>query len=113
MFQFQKPPPKVPYKAIMLAAVLFIVGSALIIVGAMLLAGYIDTKVRTNKRTHQGSTCRQSAQGGSMYIRWEVLGGSMNILQEVLGRSMNILQEVLGGSIYISQEVLGVSMNIP
>lgn len=42
--QFEKPPPKVPYKAILLAVVLFSVGSLLIIIGAMLLSGYIDAK---------------------------------------------------------------------
>ncbi|XP_033756529.1 transmembrane protein 230-like [Pecten maximus] len=42
--QFERPPPKVPYKAILLATVLFSVGSLLIIIGAMLLSGYIDAK---------------------------------------------------------------------
>ncbi|XP_066264512.1 uncharacterized protein [Branchiostoma lanceolatum] len=41
--QFERPPRKVPYKAIGLAAVLFLLGSALLTVGALLLAGvYID-----------------------------------------------------------------------
>uniref|UniRef100_A0A8C6WZY1 Transmembrane protein 230 n=1 Tax=Neogobius melanostomus TaxID=47308 RepID=A0A8C6WZY1_9GOBI len=38
--QFKKSPPKVPYKAIALATVLFLIGSLLIIIGALLLAGY-------------------------------------------------------------------------
>lgn len=38
--QFKKSPPKVPYKAIALATVLFIIGSLLIIIGSLLLAGY-------------------------------------------------------------------------
>ncbi|XP_068166804.1 transmembrane protein 230b [Antennarius striatus] len=38
--QFKKSPPKVPYKAIAHAAVLFVIGSLLIIIGALLLAGY-------------------------------------------------------------------------
>ncbi|XP_076025341.1 transmembrane protein 230-like [Genypterus blacodes] len=38
--QFKKSPPKVPYKAIALATVLFLIGSVLIIVGSLLLAGY-------------------------------------------------------------------------
>lgn len=42
--QFQRPPPKVPYKAISLATSLFVVGSVLIIIGSMLLTGYIDAK---------------------------------------------------------------------
>ncbi|XP_041368287.1 transmembrane protein 230-like [Gigantopelta aegis] len=42
--QFQKPPPKVPYKAILLATVLFVGGSVLIIIGALLLTGYIDAQ---------------------------------------------------------------------
>ncbi|XP_076859685.1 transmembrane protein 230b [Brachyhypopomus gauderio] len=40
--QFKRSPPKVPYKAITLAAVLFLIGSILIIIGALLLAGYFD-----------------------------------------------------------------------
>ncbi|XP_070539710.1 transmembrane protein 230-like [Ptychodera flava] len=42
--QFRKPPVKVPVKAIALAMFLFLLGSILIIVGAMLLSGYIDAK---------------------------------------------------------------------
>ncbi|PWA19786.1 hypothetical protein CCH79_00006901, partial [Gambusia affinis] len=37
--QFKRSPPKVPYKAIALASVLFLIGSTLIIIGALLLAG--------------------------------------------------------------------------
>ncbi|XP_023653080.1 transmembrane protein 230-like [Paramormyrops kingsleyae] len=40
--QFKKTPPKVPYKAIALAAFLFLIGSLLIVIGALLLAGYIE-----------------------------------------------------------------------
>ncbi|XP_036383424.1 transmembrane protein 230b [Megalops cyprinoides] len=40
--QFKKSPPKVPYKAIALATVLFLIGSLLIVIGALLLAGYIE-----------------------------------------------------------------------
>uniref|UniRef100_A0A8C9T4A0 Transmembrane protein 230 n=1 Tax=Scleropages formosus TaxID=113540 RepID=A0A8C9T4A0_SCLFO len=40
--RFKKSPPKVPYKAIALAAVLFLIGSVLIIIGALLLTGYIE-----------------------------------------------------------------------
>lgn len=42
--QFEKPPTKTPYKAILLATLLFVVGSTLIIVGALLLAGVINAK---------------------------------------------------------------------
>ncbi|KAK6186269.1 hypothetical protein SNE40_008339 [Patella caerulea] len=42
--QFEKPPPKIPYKAIFLALGLFLVGSILIILGALLLTGYINAK---------------------------------------------------------------------
>ncbi|KAL5021297.1 hypothetical protein ScPMuIL_000452 [Solemya velum] len=42
--QFEKPPPKIPYKAILLAAVLFLTGSLLIIIGALLLTGYISSE---------------------------------------------------------------------
>uniref|UniRef100_A0A672LG11 Transmembrane protein 230 n=1 Tax=Sinocyclocheilus grahami TaxID=75366 RepID=A0A672LG11_SINGR len=39
---FKKSPPKVPYKAIALATVLFLIGSILIIIGSLLLAGYFE-----------------------------------------------------------------------
>lgn len=42
--QFQEPPPKFPKKAVILACGLFLVGSILIIIGALLLTGYIDAK---------------------------------------------------------------------
>ncbi|XP_034025710.1 transmembrane protein 230b [Thalassophryne amazonica] len=38
--QFKRSPPKVPYKAIALAVFLFLIGSVLIIIGSLLLAGY-------------------------------------------------------------------------
>ncbi|XP_067656815.1 transmembrane protein 230-like [Haliotis asinina] len=40
--QFERPPPKIPYKAILLATGLFVAGSILIVVGALLLSGYIS-----------------------------------------------------------------------
>lgn len=46
--QFKKSPPKIPYKAIALATVLFMIGTVLIIIGALLLAGYI-TKGDTDR----------------------------------------------------------------
>lgn len=42
--QFQKPPPKIPWKALLLASALFAVGSLLIVIGALILSGYIDSK---------------------------------------------------------------------
>jgi len=42
--QFQKPEVKVPWKALLLALCLFAVGTGLIVLGALLLSGYIDTK---------------------------------------------------------------------
>uniref|UniRef100_A0A3Q4I150 Transmembrane protein 230 n=2 Tax=Pseudocrenilabrinae TaxID=318546 RepID=A0A3Q4I150_NEOBR len=45
--QFKKSPPKVPYKAIALATILFLIGSLLIIIGALLLAGYFGHTDRT------------------------------------------------------------------
>ncbi|XP_055518250.1 transmembrane protein 230a [Leucoraja erinacea] len=41
--QFKKHTPKVPYKAIALATVLFLIGTLLITIGALLLTGYIDS----------------------------------------------------------------------
>lgn len=43
--QFKRSPPKVPYKAIALATVLFLIGSLLIIIGSLLLAGYFGVTV--------------------------------------------------------------------
>ncbi|XP_069070273.1 transmembrane protein 230 [Pleurodeles waltl] len=40
--QFKKSPPKVPYKAIALATILFSIGTLLIVIGALLLTGYIS-----------------------------------------------------------------------
>ncbi|KAG7499543.1 hypothetical protein JOB18_041167 [Solea senegalensis] len=42
--QFKKSPPKVPYKAIALALFLFLIGSLLIIFGALLLSGTIQVE---------------------------------------------------------------------
>ncbi|CAG9134535.1 hypothetical protein JYU34_017221 [Plutella xylostella] len=42
--QFECPPPKIPWKAISLASFLFIVGTVLLIVGSLIVSGYIDTK---------------------------------------------------------------------
>ncbi|XP_028852765.1 transmembrane protein 230b [Denticeps clupeoides] len=42
--QFKRSPPKVPYKAIALAAVLFLIGSVLIVIGALLQAGYFNVE---------------------------------------------------------------------
>lgn len=46
LFQFIKPPPKVPWKAIVLAFFLFTVGTLLLIFGSLLFTGYFDVKVR-------------------------------------------------------------------
>ncbi|NP_001086152.1 transmembrane protein 230 L homeolog [Xenopus laevis] len=40
--QFKKSPPKIPYKAIALATVLFLIGTLLIVIGSLLLTGYIS-----------------------------------------------------------------------
>lgn len=44
-FQFRKPPPKVPVKAICLASGLFFVGTILLVIGSLLFTGYFDVKV--------------------------------------------------------------------
>ncbi|XP_078421621.1 transmembrane protein 230b isoform X2 [Cetorhinus maximus] len=44
--QFKKLPTKIPYKAIALATILFLIGSLLITIGALLLTGYISSSVR-------------------------------------------------------------------
>ncbi|XP_003376860.1 conserved hypothetical protein [Trichinella spiralis] len=47
--QFQIPPHPIPWKAIILATLLFVFGTILIIIGALLLAGFCDPKY--NDRT--------------------------------------------------------------
>uniref|UniRef100_A0A8C5DLF3 Transmembrane protein 230 n=1 Tax=Gouania willdenowi TaxID=441366 RepID=A0A8C5DLF3_GOUWI len=42
--QFRRSPPRIPYKAIALAIFLFLVGSLLIIFGALLLSGTIEVE---------------------------------------------------------------------
>lgn len=42
--QFERPPPKIPYKAIVLATVLFAGGTLLIVIGALLVTGDISSK---------------------------------------------------------------------
>uniref|UniRef100_A0A8D2I880 Transmembrane protein 230 n=1 Tax=Urocitellus parryii TaxID=9999 RepID=A0A8D2I880_UROPR len=42
--QFKKSPPKIPYKAIALVAVLFLIGTFLIIIDSLLLSGYISKR---------------------------------------------------------------------
>ncbi|NXN77530.1 TM230 protein, partial [Bombycilla garrulus] len=49
--QFKKSPPKIPYKAIALAVVLFMIGTFLIVIGALLLAGYISKGVSDTSAT--------------------------------------------------------------
>ena len=44
--QFVAPPPRIPWKAIGLATLLFVLGSLLITIGGLLLGGIIDAKVR-------------------------------------------------------------------
>ncbi|XP_069813836.1 transmembrane protein 230 [Dendropsophus ebraccatus] len=39
--QFKRSPPKIPYKAIALATILFLIGTLLIVIGALLLTGHI------------------------------------------------------------------------
>ncbi|KAL7392574.1 hypothetical protein ABVT39_026570 [Epinephelus coioides] len=60
--QFKKSPPKVPYKAIALAAVLFLIGSLLIIIGSLLLAGYFGVPTEPFLFSSLGSlsSCRES-----------------------------------------------------
>uniref|UniRef100_A0A2K6EC32 Transmembrane protein 230 n=1 Tax=Macaca nemestrina TaxID=9545 RepID=A0A2K6EC32_MACNE len=43
--QFKKTPPKIPYKTIALATVLFLIGAFLIIVGSLQLSGHITVPV--------------------------------------------------------------------
>ncbi|XP_040836928.1 transmembrane protein 230 isoform X3 [Ochotona curzoniae] len=51
--QFKKSPPKIPYKAIALATVLFLIGAFLIIIGSLLLAGYISKGLPASARGRQ------------------------------------------------------------
>ena len=40
--QYERPPTKVPWKAIIYALILFILGSALLIAGSLIVTGHID-----------------------------------------------------------------------
>lgn len=42
--QFKKSEPKVPVRSIVISCILFLIGSILITIGALLLSGHIDTK---------------------------------------------------------------------
>ncbi|OWK13408.1 hypothetical protein Celaphus_00014593 [Cervus elaphus hippelaphus] len=42
LLKFKRSPHKIPHKAIALATVLFLIGACLIIIGSLLLAGYIN-----------------------------------------------------------------------
>ncbi|XP_039471314.1 transmembrane protein 230-like isoform X1 [Oreochromis aureus] len=53
--QFKKPPPKIPYKAIALAIFLFLIGSLLIILGALLLAKIIPVAVSLHSDSTVGA----------------------------------------------------------
>ncbi|XP_076368534.1 transmembrane protein 230-like isoform X2 [Tachypleus tridentatus] len=59
--QFEKPQVKIPWKAITLAVFLFVVGIVLIIIGSLLLTGYIDAK-------HTESTWILIVLGSLMFI---------------------------------------------
>jgi len=43
--QFKQTEPSVPIKAILIALIMFIAGSVMIIIGALLFTGYINNKV--------------------------------------------------------------------
>ncbi|XP_014674046.1 PREDICTED: transmembrane protein 230-like [Priapulus caudatus] len=42
--QFQRPPPTIPYKAILLAVILCLLGTLLITISALLMTGHINAK---------------------------------------------------------------------
>uniref|UniRef100_A0A8D0CE06 Transmembrane protein 230 n=1 Tax=Salvator merianae TaxID=96440 RepID=A0A8D0CE06_SALMN len=71
--QFKKSPPKIPYKAIALATVLFLIGTLLIVIGALLLAGYIS----------KGVSCSAPPQGSP----WAFAHGPLLVGGGCVGRS--------------------------
>ncbi len=43
-FQFRTKPPKVPWKSIVVAMIMFVMGTTLLIIGALLVSGHISTQ---------------------------------------------------------------------
>ena len=73
VFQFKKSPPKVPYKAIALAIFLFLIGSLLIIFGALLLSGTIKVEVSL-ATTSLSQSCRSSKVQCSNHVGESMVG---------------------------------------
>ncbi|KAK1337289.1 hypothetical protein QTO34_001915 [Cnephaeus nilssonii] len=69
--QFKKSPPKIPYKAIALATVLFLIGTFLIIIGSLLLAGYISKG--------------QQQTSPTVALRWVVAGADRAVPVLIIG----------------------------
>ncbi|TNN46384.1 Transmembrane protein 230 [Liparis tanakae] len=67
---FKKSPPAVPYKAIALAIFLFVIGSLLIIFGALLLSGTIKVEVSLGRIASIGLTSRSIATAVETVSRW-------------------------------------------
>nr|XP_055228495.1 transmembrane protein 230 isoform X1 [Gorilla gorilla gorilla]XP_055228496.1 transmembrane protein 230 isoform X1 [Gorilla gorilla gorilla]XP_055228497.1 transmembrane protein 230 isoform X1 [Gorilla gorilla gorilla]XP_055228498.1 transmembrane protein 230 isoform X1 [Gorilla gorilla gorilla]XP_055228499.1 transmembrane protein 230 isoform X1 [Gorilla gorilla gorilla] len=65
--QFKKTPPKIPYKAIALATVLFLIGAFLIIIGSLLLSGYISKGMRF---CHVAQADLQLLDSSSPGVQW-------------------------------------------
>uniref|UniRef100_A0A8C8ZL26 Transmembrane protein 230 n=1 Tax=Prolemur simus TaxID=1328070 RepID=A0A8C8ZL26_PROSS len=84
--QFKKSPPKIPYKAIALATVLFLIGAFLIIIGSLLLSGYISKgslkATPQEKAGHQGPMATPSMMG---HIRGRNPRGQSSRLPEERG----------------------------
>ncbi|KAB0389927.1 hypothetical protein E2I00_018452 [Balaenoptera physalus] len=75
LLKFKKGPPKIPCKAIALATVLFLIGSFLIIIGSLLLAGYISKGILfSDNKTSSTNFSHSSYEGADWAVPVLIIG---------------------------------------